>query len=417
MEKLALFGGSPVRGTPFTPWPQFDDRERKALMAALESRNWGGYPFPSPLASAFGQRFADYHGAAFGIPCANGSVTLEIALQACGIQAGDEVIVPCYTFMATASCVVRLNGVPVFVDVEDRNWCLDPAAFEAAITPKTRFVIPVHLGHQCADMDRILEIAARHGITVIEDCAHAHGGQWRGKGVGSMGAFGSFSFQSSKLMTSGEGGALICNDDLLRQKAMSLINCGRQEPGYDGIGPDHLFGANYRLSELQIAVLTAQVDRLDEVTHKRAAMFEYFRKTLHANVEGIRVLDTDPRVTRQHAYQTLMRFDTNAFAGIHRDRFIEAMEAEGVVFHGDFYVPLYQIPIFNAKSAQWPMLRERYGEGILEGGSGISCPVAEEAAYNQSLWMHYPMLSGTTKDCDDVIEAIQKVQRHASELV
>jgi L-glutamine:scyllo-inosose aminotransferase len=414
-DKLALFGGTPVRSEPFAPWPQFDDRERQQLMAAFESRHWGGYPFPSPLAEAFGARFAAYHGARFGIPATNGTVTMEIALRALGIKAGDEVIVPCYTFMATAACAVHLNAVPVFVDVEDRNWCMDPAAVEAAITPKTRVIIPVHLGHQTADMDRLREIAQRHGLAIIEDCAHAHGGQWRGQGVGSMGDFGSFSFQSSKLVTSGEGGALTCNDDVLRQKAMCLINCGRKEPGYDGF-EGQPFGWNFRLSELAIAVLMGQLDRLDEATRKRAALFAYFKERLHAEVKGLRVLETDPRVTRQHCYQTLMRYDPEAFAGVHRDRFLDALEKEGVEFSGTFYVPLYQIPIFNARSDEWPMLRERYGEGILEGGASISCPVAEKAAYEEAVWMHYPHLSGTRKDVDDIVEAIAKVQRLAGEL-
>jgi L-glutamine:scyllo-inosose aminotransferase len=417
MDKLALFGGTPVRTQKFAPWPQFDDRERKYLAAALESRRWGGYPFPSPMATEFGRRFAEYHGVRFGIPAANGTVTLEIALRAAGIKAGDEVITTCYTFMASAACAVHLNAVPVMVDVEDRNWCIDPAAVEAAITPRTKAIIPVHLGHQIADMDRICAIAKKHGLVVIEDCAHAHGGQFAGRGVGSMGDFGSFSFQSSKLMTSGEGGALTCNDDVLRQKAMCLINCGRKEPGYDGF-EEQPFGWNFRLSELQLAVLMGQMDRLDEVTRQRAGMFAYFKETLHAEVKGLRVLDTDPRVTRQHAYQTLMRYDSAAFAGIHRDRFLEALEKEGVDLDGTFYIPLYHIPIFNAKSDEWPMLRDRYGDGILDAGmSGrISCPVAEKAAYEEAVWMHYPHLMGTRKDVDDVVAAIAKVQRHAAEL-
>ena len=413
-DKLALFGGTPVRSEPFSAWPYFDDRERQHLLKALESRNWGGYPFPSMLAERFGRKFAKAHGANHGVPCANGSVTMEIALQAMGIQAGDEVIVPAYTFAATATCAIRTNAVPVFVDVEERNYCMDPALVEAAITPKTRAIIPVHLGSSIADMDRILEIAKKHGLVVIEDCAHAHGGQWRGMGVGSMGDFGSFSLQSSKLMTSGEGGVLTVKDDVLRQKVMSLINCGRKEPGYDGF-EEQLFGGNFRMSELQIAVALAQTERLEEVTDKRAKMHAYFKETLHAQVQGLRVLDTDPRVTRLHCYQTIMRYDPQAFAGVHRDRVLEALAAEGVHFHGDFYEPLYRIDIMNAKSSRWPMLRERYGEGIL-GHPEICCPVTEKAAYHESVWMHYPYLSGTQKDVDDVVAAIVKVQKNAADL-
>ncbi len=414
METLALFGGTPVRTAPFSPWPYFDDKERAYLNAALESRNWGGYPFPSRLAAEFGARFAGIHGSRFGIACANGSVTLEIALQAIGIEAGDEVIVPAYTFMATASCAVRCNAVPVFVDVEARNYCMDPAAVEAAITPRTRAIIPVHLGASIADMDRLLDIAKKHGLVVIEDCAHAHGGQWRGKGVGSMGDFGSFSLQSSKLLTSGEGGVLTMNDDLLRQKSMSLINCGRKEEGYDGFD-GQLFGANYRLSELQVAVALAQVERLEEVTARRAAMHDTFRDMLHAEVQGVHVLDTDPRVTRKHAYQTILRYDPAAFQGVHRDRFLQALAAEGVRLSGRFYEPLYRIPIFNARSAQWPMLRARYADGILDAPR-VSCPVSEKAAYGEAIWMHYPHLSGTAKDLEDIVAAFVKVRKNVDRL-
>jgi len=414
MEKLALFGGTPVREGGFAPWPQYDDREKEYLLKALESRRWGGYPYPSPLSLEFGRRFAEYHGAKYCLPAANGTVTLEIALHAAGLKAGDEVIVPAITFAATAAAAVRQNGVPVFVDIEERNYCMDPDAFEAAITPKTKAVIPVHLGASIADMDRIMEIAKKHNLIVIEDCAHAHGAQWKGKGVGSIGDLGSFSFQSSKLMTSGEGGCITTNDDILRQKVMSLINCGRKGPGYDGY-EGQLFTGNYRLSELQIAVLMGQMDRLDEVTKARAEMHDYFKKVLHSEVKGLTVLETDPRTTRKSAYQTIMKYDSEAFAGVHRDRFLEALEKEGVELDGEFYTPLYHEPIMNALSDEYPALRDRYGEGILFN-KDISCPVAEKMSYEQGIWMHYSYLSGTKKDVEDIVAAIAKVQRLASDL-
>jgi len=413
-EQLALFGGTPVRSRPFAPWPEYDDRERRYLMQALESRNWGGYPYPSALAAEFARRFAEYHGARYGLVCANGSVTLETALRAAGIQAGDEVIVPAYTWIATAACAVHLNAVPVFVDVEPRNYCMDPGALEAAITPRTRAVIPVHLGSSVADLDRILEIARKHDLVVIEDCAHAHGAAWRGRGVGSHGDFGSFSFQSSKLMTSGEGGAIITSSELYAKRCASLINCGRKEPGYDDF-EGHLFGWNNRLSDLQVAVLMAQLERLHEATARRAAMYEYFRDLLHAEVPGIRVLDRDPRITTIATYQVVMRYDAEAFEGVHRDRFLEALRAEGVDLDGAFYVPIYESPLFHARSCEWPMLRERYGEGVQE--ADVHCPVTEKAAYEEAIWMHYPHLMGDRRDLEDIVEAMKKVQRHAADLL
>lgn len=414
MSKLALLGGTPVRTGPFAPWPHFDDLERRYLMEALESRNWGGYPFPSPMAAEVAKGFAEFHGARHGILCANGSVTLETALRAAGIKAGDEVIVPAYTWVATAACAVHLNAVPVFVDVEPGNYCLDPEAFEAAITDRTRAVVPVHLGSSVADMDRILEIAKGHDLVVVEDCAHAHGAAWKGRGVGSMGDFGSFSFQSSKLMTSGEGGAVITSDDEALQRCLCLVNCGRKEPGYDGF-EGMMLGWNNRLGDLQVAILKAQLERLGEVTRKRAEMFGILRGLLQEGVEGLRILDTDERVTRMACYQVVMKYDKTAFKGVHRDRFLEALEAEGVELDGSFYVPIQQSPLFDARSDEWPMLRERYGDTVF--GADVSTPVSEKAAYEEAVWMHYPYVSGTRKDLEDVVEAVAKVQAHAEELI
>lgn len=414
MSKLALFGGTPVRTKPFSPWPQFDEREERNILETLRSRKWGGYPFPSKLSVEFCRRFADYHGARHCVLASNGSVTLEVALKAAGVKAGDEVIVPNYTFAATAQCAVRCNAVPVFVDIEERNYCMDPDLVEKAITPKTRFIIPVHLGSSCTDMDRIMEIARKHNLIVIEDCAHAHGGQWRGMGVGSIGDFGSFSFQSSKLMTAGEGGAITIKDDTHFARAMSLINCGRKEPGYDAFD-GLVFGWNYRLGDMHVAILRAQMDRLDEVTLARQKMADAFIKLLHENVKGLRVLDVDPRVTRRHCYQTVMKYDPSYFRGVHRDKFLQALEAEGVSLDGDFYTALHEHELMDARTSEFPMLRERYGEGIHSVKGNF--PVSVKAGYHEAVWMHYPHLSGTTQDLEDIVTAVLKVQSNIDELV
>lgn len=414
MSELALFGGTPVRRKGFPQWPVYDERERRNLIEVLESRNWGGFPFPSKRAQAFGERFARFCGAKYGIPVANGSVSLEIALRAIGIKAGDEVIVPCYTWIATAAAPVHLNAVPVFVDVEETSYCISPHEIEKAINHKTKAIIVVHLGSSVADMDRIMEIAERYGLVVIEDCAHAHGARWRDKGVGSIGHFGSFSFQSSKLMTCGEGGAVITSNNEWFQRCLSIINCGRKESGYDQFD-GYILGSNYRITDFQVAILDAQLDRLEESTLIREKNLQYFRKRLEEEVEGLRVLDRDQRVTRQACYQVVMKYDPKKFSGIHRDVFLKALEAEGIEMDGTFYLPIYQSPLFNAISDEWPMLRERYGDGVLS--AQISCPVAERAAYHEAVWMHYPYLMGTQEDIEDIIKAIKKVQQHANELL
>lgn len=414
MPVLAINGGEPLRKRPFASWPKYDEREKKLLNEVLESRNWGGFPAPNKKARELAERFAAYCGTRFAICCSNGSVSLEMALKAGGVKAGDEVIVPALTWVATAGCAVHINAVPVFVDIDPETYCIDVNKIEEAITDKTKAIIPVHLGASVADMDGIIDIAARHGLLVIEDCAHAHGAEWRGKRVGSIGHFGSFSFQSSKLLTAGEGGMITTSNPLYAMKCHSLANCGRKEEGYNEFD-GWLFGWNNRMSELHAAILLAQMERYDEVTEKRAEMAKYLCERLASEVEGLTPLKRDPRQTRQTFYQLILKYDQRYFKGLHRDRFISALEAEGVEFDGPFYVPIYQSPLFNVTADEWPMIRQRYGNDIWS--AGISCPVAEKAAYNESVWMHYHYLDGTMEDIDDIITAIKKVQDNVKELL
>ena len=422
MSKLALFGGTPVRDAEHpiaVPWPRFDERERAGLLAVLESRAWGGYPEPSPRAAEFAAAFAAYHDAAYGICCTNGSVTLEVALQALDLEAGDEVIVPTLTWIATGVAPIHLNAVPVFVDVDPDTYCMDPAQVEAAITPRTRGIILVHLGSQIADLDRLLEITRRHDLFLIEDCAHAHGGEWRGRGVGSHGDFGSFSFQVSKLMTSGEGGAVITSDEGLAARAHSVVDCGRQDAqgcGLKGFSP-RLLGVNSRITEFQAAILLGQLARLAEDTRRREEAIAHLQAGL-AEIGGLTPLPRDERITARSAYQLLLKYDRDAFGGVHRHKVLEALAAEGVECDGPFYVPMHLHPLMHAESRHWPHLRERYGDGIKapETQAKLSFPVAHHAAAEEAVWLHYPYLMGERADLDALLEAVAKVKAHAHEL-
>jgi dTDP-4-amino-4,6-dideoxygalactose transaminase len=414
MGKLAVNGGTPVRSKPFPAWPRYTGAERENLMKVFESGNWGGYPAPNTKAKEFAEAFASLCGAKFGICCSNGSVTLETALLAAGIRASDEVIVPCYTWIATAGAPVHVNAVPVFVDVQPDSYCIDPDRIEEAITSKTKAIIPVHLGANVADMDRIMEIASKYNLIVIEDCAHAHGAQWRNRLVGSIGTFGSFSFQSSKLMTAGEGGIILTSDSVLAQKCHSIVNCGRKHAGYDEFD-DFFFGWNNRITEFQAAILLGQITHFEEDTAHRSSMAEYFCKNVVKEVHGITPLPADRRITRRTYYQLIMKYDAGYFKDVPRERFLEALLAEGVDLDGTFYIPIYHSPLFNVTSDQWPMIRERYGDSILK--AAISCPVAEKAAYEEAIWMHYPYLMGTEEDVDDIICAMKKIQLNIDELL
>ncbi len=412
MGKLAINGGIPVRTKPFSVWPVFDDRERVALMRVLESRSWGGYPSPNTEARAFAERFAAFHNARYGICAANGTVTLEVALRAGGVSAGDEVIVPPLTWIATAAAPVYINAVPVFVDIDPDTYCLDPRLIEAAITEKTKAIIPVHLACSIADMDAIMEIAVKHKLLVIEDCAHMHGGRWNGKGVGSIGHLGSFSFQSSKLMTAGEGGIILTSDKELEEKCQSLVNCGRKETGYNSF-EGSLFGWNYRIGEFQAAILSVQLERLEEQRVRRESNVNYFIKQLQG-IEGLQPLKRDARITSFACYEFILRYSSEACSGVHRDRFAAALNAEGIPCDPYFYTPIYHRDLFPLRAAEYPCCRDRYGDEL--DPHSVSCPVAEKAAYHEAIWFHHHLFMGDQKDIDDIVEAIRKVRDNIDEL-
>jgi dTDP-4-amino-4,6-dideoxygalactose transaminase len=317
------------------------------------------------------------------------------------------VIVPAYTFEASAAPVLRLGGIPVFVDVLPDTYCLDPVAAEAAVTPRTRAILPVHLAMCMADMDGVAALASRHGLRVVEDCAHAHGAKWQGKGAGSLGHAGAFSLQTSKLLTAGEGGVVTTSDDEVAERAESYANCGRASRS-DRFG-HRLLGYNCRLSELQAAVLVGQLEKLPAQTARRAERAARLARGLDA-IDGLSLLRPDPRQTTQAFYHYVFRYDPAAFGGASRDRFVAALEAEGIPCDGLFYEPVYRSTLFDVSPAEFPALGGRLPWEV------VRCPVAEKAAFEESVWLPHRILLGTEEDVDSVLEAIAKIRTSLDEL-
>ena len=243
MAELALTGGRKTKKKAFPIWPQYDERERKAIEEVLESRVWWRTPGTKTL--HFENDFAKYHGAKHGIAVTNGTAALEVTMSALGIGPGDEVILPDFTFVATASAVLYAGALPVMVDVSPETYCIDVALAAAAITERTKAIIAVHMGGHPADLDVLSALAKQKGIALIEDSAHAHATEWKGRRIGTHGTAGTFSFQSSKLMTAGEGGIIITNDDAFEKQARSVHDCGRM-PG-EWFYSHFINGSNYRL--------------------------------------------------------------------------------------------------------------------------------------------------------------------------
>ncbi|MFN0087818.1 MAG: DegT/DnrJ/EryC1/StrS family aminotransferase [Blastocatellia bacterium] len=406
MHKLAIRGGAPVRSEPFTRWPIYDGRESHGLLAVLESRNWGGYPCPNEQAREFSARFAKAHTAGYGVAVANGTVSLELALEAAGIGEGDEVIVPAYTWEGTAAAALFVGAVPVFVDVDPNTYCIDPELVARAVTGRTRAIIPVHLGFRFADMDRIMEIAQRHSLFVLEDCAHAHGGRWRDRGAGSIGHAGSFSFQTSKLMTAGEGGIVITNDIDLADQVIRLANCGR--PARREARHQPALGHNYRMTEFQAAILLAQLERLEDQTLLRERNTRRLEEGL-AEIEGLSLLPRDARITRQASYHFVFKFHADRFHGIHRDAFVAALKAEGVPCDGRFYEAVYKSSLFDFAPDRFP--------AWARSTRLFDCPVAERAGYEEAVWLPHQIFLGDDRDVDDLLAAIVKIRMHAEELI
>ena len=409
MSKLAIHGGQPVRTEPFPSWPMHDASEREALNEVLESGKW----WYGEKVQAFEEQFAAYQDARFGITAVNGTAALQVALTAAGIGAGDEVIVPPYTFVATASAVLLANAVPVFADIDRDTLCISPERIREAITERTRGIIPVHFGGLPADMDAIGAIAEEHDLLVIEDACHAWGSEWKGQKVGAIGDMGCFSFQASKNITAAEGGIILTNDEALADQCRSYTNCGRGKdtPWYE----HYLLGGNYRLTEFQAALLLCQLERLDEHVTIRQRNGKRLNEGL-AEVRGVEVHQEDPRSNRRSYHLYCFRFVPQAWDGVSRKRFIEAVHAEGIPVSPGYPHPLYKNPLFQRKGEGpkfCPLSCPYYGKEM--DYTKVVRPNVERVC-QESLWLTQSVLLGTEADMDDIVEGIGKVWEHREAL-
>jgi len=406
-QHLALLGGRPVRERPFTSWPIFGEPEEARVLAALRSGRWGR--LDGNEVNEFEKRFAAMHGCQHGIAIVNGTVSLRLGLIAAGLEAESEVIVPPYTFFSTASAVVEANMVPVFADIDLNTFNLDPKAMEAAITPRTRAVIPVHFAGQPADMDAIMAIARKHKLLVIEDAAHAHGASYKNRPAGSLADMASFSFQSSKNLTCGEGGLITTNDSQLAASCRSLHNCGRIPTGvwYE----HHVISGNYRLGELQGALLNAQLDRLEDQTKTRDRNGQQLAGRL-ANLPGLHP-QLRPDFCTRHAYHLFMlRIDGQKF-GAPRAAVVAALRAEGVPCSPGYGFSLHLQPMFRNR-AFGPYLA-----GIKDrlDYEQVQCPKSDVLCREQAVWLEQGIFLGEREDIDDVYRAFEKVYDQRAALV
>ncbi|MGD7788969.1 DegT/DnrJ/EryC1/StrS family aminotransferase [Propionibacteriaceae bacterium Y1700] len=392
---LAVQGGTPALSNPLPAWPIHDSTDAEALVEVLNSGKWGSTA--GTVVRTFEAEFAETFGSAHAFAVSNGTLALAAALSAGGIGTGDEVIVPPYTFIATAAAALFVGAVPVFADVLPDNHLLDPKAVEAAITERTKAIIPVHLAGAVADMDAFAEIGRRHDLLIIEDCAQAIGAEWKGTPVGALAGIGTFSFQSSKNLTAGEGGMVVTNDDQLATGLFSAINVGRVLGG--GWYEHATVGYNLRLTEFQGALLRVQLSRLADQQKVRDENARLLTELL-SGVAGVTV-DTDPEGMTAHGrHLFMMRMDAVDGDGALRDKIVEALVAEGLPASSG-YVPLNQNEALLTAARK---ITDRLGQPYLLN----ECPVGDQVS-TDTVWLAQPALLGATDQTHEVATAIAKV--------
>ncbi len=394
---LALHGGTPVLKKNIPAWPQVTDVDRQMLKDTLLAGNYKS----GKLREQFETTFAADCGVAHCFAVANGTVSLELILRGFGIGKGDEVILPPYTFIATLSSIVFAGATPVLADIDDSNYLISPASVEEKITDKTRAIVAVAVGGCPPDLDALEEIAQRHNVKLIVDAAQGVGAEWKGKNLCAYGDAASISCQNSKNLTSGEGGIITTNDDVLAKKLELMLSGGKEDGKYVSVAQDH------RITELQASVLLSQYSKLSREVVLRDKNAAYLAGRLQ-DLGFVEHLAYDDRITT-HAYHLfLMRFKREELAkkGITRDQFIKALVAEGVPICSG-YAPLYTFPCVTSSDTE---------RMICAKIDVTPLPVCERASYEEGSWMGQAVLLANRKTLDAIVEAIIKVWEHADEL-
>lgn len=423
MAELAVLGGTPVRNAPFPEWPMAGPEEKEMVEKVLSGSRWfGGLQGDDPgtMGRLFGERFAEFHGGRFGMPVSNGSVAIEIALKALDVKPGDEVIVPAYTFISTATSVLMVGAVPVFADMDPHTYCMDPNDLERCLSPHTKVVLPVHLGGQMADMPSICSFAEKNDLRILEDAAQAIDSVLQEKKAGTWGDLGTFSFQSNKTMTAGEGGLILTNDPGVAEKVVALRAFGRFQDK-PGVRSSDLtcttVSSNYRLAEMLAAVLMAQLERFPVHDALRQKNAERLNQGV-SQIPGLEHVgpDTQEPGNKHGYYYYFLRYEPKQFGDIDPEQFCKALQAEGIPFVPGDRKPLYRHPVFEVERLAdhlCPLALERYKHAMELLGSG--CPATEEACGCTILLRHQTLL-GQEKDMDDILEALWKVHKNIDEL-
>lgn len=412
VSKPAILGGTKIRTKDWPEWPVYGKEEEEALGKVLRSKLW--YRSTGTAVAAWEEAYAKLTGAKACLATANGTSALLISLSALGIGAGDEVIVPPYTFVATINAVLMLNAIPVFVDTDRETFQIDAKKIDAAITERTVAILPVHMGGAPADLDTILAIARKRNIPVVEDACQAHLSEWRDRKVGTYGVTGCFSFQASKNLNSGEGGAIISNDSDLIEKCYAFHNNsrGRQTSGYSSAYS--LRGLNLRMTEFQGALLTAQMTRLEAQSKIRRENAAYLTSLLR-EIPGTVPAKLNSGCTANSWHLYMFRYQPEKFSGLSRAKFLKALDAEGIPASTGYAPRLNKEPFLMNAMRSRGFQRFCKPEQIALWEKNNNCPV-NDLLCEEAVWFFQNMLLTDHASMDQIAEAITRIQTHAGEL-
>jgi len=409
MVKLAIKGGpaEAAKLKEMVPtWPMIDDDDKKALIEVFESQRWCRL-YSNSKTEQFENAFAKYQDAKHGIAVANGTVSLELILKTLGVGFGDEVIVPSVTFIATISAVTEVGAFPVFADADPETGSMSPESLEKAITERTKAVMVCHYAGYPVDFDKILPIVKNHNVFLIEDAAHAHGTQWKGRKVGAIGDMGSFSFQESKSLPAGEGGIVLTDNDELADRAALIHNIGRAigKPSYE----HYVLSSNYRMHEFEAALLLSKLKKYPQEVEIKHTTGEYLASELK-KIGGVEPLRRDPRITKRGYYFFSIRYNPEEFNGLSRDAFLEALNAEGVSAWEGYGMPEYRQPALKRENLKGIIPLEKLPQDY----ENLYLPGAEEFCAREVCIPHEVLLAGK-EGMDLIINSIRKIKEESTE--
>lgn len=412
----AILGGTPVKSTAWTAWPKWDkNTDEELVLKVLRSGVWSR----AKVVEEFESKWAETLGSKRCLTVVNGTNALIAAMVQSDIGGGDEVIVSSYTFIATIVSILQTGAMPVFVDSDPETFQINPDKIREKITPRTRAILPVHILGLPADMDKIMAIADQHNLIVIEDACQAWLAEINHKKMGTFGHAGCFSFQNSKNLPMGEGGAIVSDDDDFMDRCFSYHSYGFPHGSLVGAVNEGavLAGTKLRLSEYQAAIGLTQLERLGVETDLRNENAAYLRSKIET-IPGISTYKLYPNVTKAAFHLFPFRYHMEAFKGLSRANFLKALSAEGIPCSSG-YIPLndklYLKDAFDSKN-----YRKMYAKKDLDFGRFVEknqCPETDKLCNEEGVWLYQNLLLGDKKDMDDIAAAIHKIHQNADKLL